>query len=177
MKPPTIAKEQIKNSHVATQRLIWLVAKVSPSTNRMGKNMINLHLALHLCEDILDHGVPDDVNSPYADSAHIALAKMTSRNTQKRAVSFTKQAAHRYVENLVVTRASADVANDIKLMGSRLDSPLPTKAASDAQPSGLMAGCQFTISWTTADNSATFSWNRKGPSNDPDKDRLPSLPV
>jgi hypothetical protein len=38
-----------------------------------------------------------------------------------------------------------------------------------------MAGRQFTISWTTGDNSATFRWNRKGPSDDPDKDRLPSL--
>jgi hypothetical protein len=73
-----------------------------------------------------------------------------------------------------VTLASADVANDIKLMGSRLDSSLPTKAAPDAQPSGIMAGRQLTISWNTGDNSTTFSWNRKGPSNDPDKDRLPS---
>jgi hypothetical protein len=97
MKSTTIAKEQVKNSLVATQRLIWHVANVSPSTEQIGKNMINLHLALHLCEDILDHGVPDAVNSAYADSAHIALAKMTSRNTQKRAVSFTKQAAHRYI--------------------------------------------------------------------------------
>ena len=45
-----------------------------------------------LCKDILDHGVPDNVNSAYAESAHITLAKITSRNTQKRAISFTKQA-------------------------------------------------------------------------------------
>jgi hypothetical protein len=174
MKQPTIAKEQVKNSHLATQWLIRQVAKVSPRTKGMGNNTIKTHLALHLCEDILDHGVPDNVNSAYAESAHIPLAKMTSRNTQKRAVSFTKQAAHRYVENLAVTLASADVANDVKLMGSRLDTPSPTAAPVDAQPSGVMAGRQFTISWTTGEDSATFSWNRKGPSDDPDKDRLPS---
>jgi hypothetical protein len=98
---------------------------------------------------------------------------MTSRNTQKQAVSFTKQAAHCYVANLAVTLASADVANDIKLMGSRLDNPSPTAPPADAQPSGVMAaGRQFINSWTTSDNSATFSCNQKGPSDDPDKDSI-----
>ena len=166
MKQPTIAKEQVRNSHLATQWLICQVAKVSLCIRGMGNNAIKTQLALHLCKDILDHGVPVNVNSPYAESAHIPLAKMTSRNTQKRAVSFTNQAAHCYVENLAVTLASADVANDFKLMRSRLDTPSPTAAPTDAQPSGVMAGRQFTISWTTGDNSATFSWNRKGPSDD-----------
>jgi hypothetical protein len=173
MKQPTIAKEQVKNSHLTMQWLIQQVAKVSTHTKGMGNNTIKTHLALHLCKDILDHGVPDDINSAYAEYPHIPLAKMTSRNTQKWAVSFTKQAAHRYVENLAVAVASTDEANDIELMGSRLDTPSPTAAPADAQPSSIMAGRQFTISWI-GDNSATFSWNRKGPSDDPDKDRLPS---
>ncbi|KAI2494827.1 hypothetical protein MHU86_19722 [Fragilaria crotonensis] len=80
----------------------------------MGNNTIKTHLVLHLCEDILDHGVPDNVNSAYAESAHIPLAKATSRNTQKRAISFTKQAANRYTENLVISLASTDVENDVK---------------------------------------------------------------
>jgi hypothetical protein len=80
----------------------------------MTNNTIKRHLVLHICEDILDHGVPDNVNSAYAESAHITLAKVTSQNTQKRALSFTKQAAHRYIENLVVSLASADVKNYIK---------------------------------------------------------------
>ena len=174
MKQPEMPRHQVVKSQYAVQWLMRNVANVCPRQTGMGNNTIKTHLALHLCEDILDHGVPDNVNSAYAESAHIPLAKMTSRNTQKRAVSFTKQAAHRYVENLAVTLASADVANDVKLMGSRLDTPSPTAAPVDAQPSGVMAGRQFTISWTTGEDSATFSWNRKGPSDDPDKDRLPS---
>ena len=131
----------------------------------MGNSKIKMHLALHLCKDTLDHGVPDNDNSAYAESAHIPLAKITSWNTQNRADSFTKQTAYHYVENLAVTLASADVTNDVKLMGSRLDTPSPTAVPADAQPSGVMAGRQFIISWTTGDNSATFSWNRKGPSS------------
>jgi hypothetical protein len=118
---PSIAKELVKNSHLATQWLIWQVAKDSPCTKGMGNNTITTHLALHLCEDILDDGVPDNINTAYKESAHIPRAKMTSRHTQKRAVSFTKQATHCFVENLAVTLASADAANNIESMGSRLD--------------------------------------------------------
>ncbi|KAI2512006.1 hypothetical protein MHU86_2294 [Fragilaria crotonensis] len=112
MKQPSIPKKMVKRSHVAVQWLMRVVAEVAPRPGAMGNNTIKTHLVLHLCEDILDHGVPENVNSSYAESAHIPLAKVTSRNTQKRAVSFTKQAAHRYVENLVVSLASADMDTD-----------------------------------------------------------------
>ncbi|KAI2491070.1 hypothetical protein MHU86_23514 [Fragilaria crotonensis] len=116
MKQPSIPKKMVKRSHVAVQWLMRVVAEVAPRPGAMGNNTIKTHLVLHLCEDILDHGVPENVNSSYAESAHIPLAKVTSRNTQKRAVSFTKQAAHRYVENLVVSLASADMDTDKKAM-------------------------------------------------------------
>ena len=85
----------MRRSHAAVQWLVRFVAEVAPRTSGMGNNTIKTHLVLHLCEDILDHGVPENVNSSYAESAHIPLAKITARNSQKRAVSFTKQAAHR----------------------------------------------------------------------------------
>jgi hypothetical protein len=69
------------------------VADVSPIASGMGNGTIKTHLELHLREDILEHGVPENVNSSYAESAHIPFAKITSRNTQKCATSFTKQAA------------------------------------------------------------------------------------
>jgi hypothetical protein len=174
MKQPTIAKQQVKSSHLAVQWLMRLTATVAPRPTGMGNNTIKRHLVLHLCEDILDHGVPDNVNSAYAESAHIPLAKVTSRNTQKRAVSFTKQAANRYVENLVVSLASADLTNDIKLSGRSKSNTITPTAGRDIPPSGTLAGRQFTISWTTGDSSAIFNWNRKGFSDDPEKDRLPS---
>ncbi|KAI2511656.1 hypothetical protein MHU86_2722 [Fragilaria crotonensis] len=79
----------------------------------MGNNTIKTHLVLHLCEDILDHGVPDNVNSVYAESSHIPMSKLTSRNTQKRAKTFTKQAAERLVENLAISLAWCDMECDV----------------------------------------------------------------
>jgi hypothetical protein len=88
MKQPTIAKKQKKGSHVAVQWLMRLIATDAPRTTGMTNNTIKKHLVLHLCEDILDHGVPDNVNSAYPESAHIPLAKITSRNTQKRVLRY-----------------------------------------------------------------------------------------
>ncbi len=59
------------------------VGGVAPRPKGMGSNTIKTHPVLHhLSEDILDHGVLDNVNSAYAESAHIPLSKITARNTQ-----------------------------------------------------------------------------------------------
>jgi hypothetical protein len=87
----------------------------------MANNTIKNHLVLHLSEDILDHGVPENVNSAYAESAHIPLSKLTARNTQKRAKTFTKQAAERYVENLAISSAKYDMQQDDLAMWAGLE--------------------------------------------------------
>ncbi len=171
MKQPTIAKAQVRKSEFAVQWLVRQVAQVSPRQQGMGTNTIKTHLVLHLFEDMLDHGVPENVNSSYAESAHIPLAKMTSRNTQKRAVSFTRQAAHRYVENLVVSLASADMSHNYSL---GLQKPSPGLVATSETPTcGRLAGRQFNITWPVGDDEASFNWHRKGPTDDAAKDHLP----
>ena len=93
----------------------------------MKNNTIKFHLVLHLADDILDHGVPENFNSSFAESAHITLAKDTSRNTQKRVNSFTLQSANRYVENLTIGRAWHEIcptAPHTHNHGSRLPTPI-----------------------------------------------------
>ncbi len=48
MKQPTIAKKQIKGSHVAVQWLMHLMATVTPCTTGVTNNTIKKHLVLHL---------------------------------------------------------------------------------------------------------------------------------
>ena len=122
MKQPTIAKSQVRKSlfrcamadapSFAVQWLMRHIAPVSSCSSGMGNNTIKTHLVLHLGEDIQDYGVPDNVNSAYAESAHIPLAFVTAKNTQKYSMSFTKQAAHRYIENLVISLANFDILGD-----------------------------------------------------------------
>ena len=53
----------VKHSHLAVEWLMHVVAEVTPCPSAMGNNTIKTHLVLHLCEDILDHGVLENVNS------------------------------------------------------------------------------------------------------------------
>jgi hypothetical protein len=78
---------------------------IAPHPTGMKNNAIKLPLVLHLADDIFNHGVPQNFNSSFAESAHISLAKDTACNTQKRMASFTFQAAQQYVENLVISNA------------------------------------------------------------------------
>ena len=156
----------VRRSHVAVQWLMRFVAEVAPRPSGMGNNTIKTHLVLHLCEDILDHGVPENVNSSYAESAHIPLAKITTRNSQKRAVSFTKQAAHRYVENLAVSLAWADVESDKRLCHTNIREDEPERGTSHHQ---FDPGREFHLVWKTGDEFPSCRWThvRSGQNAEP----------
>ncbi len=173
MKEPTITMKHVKCSHAAVQWLMRFIATVAPCTGGMTNNTIKRHLVLHICEDILDHGIPDNFNSAYAESAHITLAKITSQNTQKRAVLITKQAAHRYIENIVVSLASADVKNDIKLKDRVLGTLSPVAAPLETQATGGKSGRHFSLTWARGDKFATFKSTRPRPSDDLEMAHLP----
>ena len=169
MKQPFIRRHQVEKSQYAVQWLMRKVAEVCPRPKGMGNNTIKTHLVLHLCEDILDHGVPDNVNSAYAESAHIPLAKLTSRNTQKRAKDFTKQSGFRYVENLAISSAWHDMECDVAL--GTTGRPAPVEDA-NAFPSSTLSGRGFTISWNAGDALPMFTWNRKYSKDKPGGDTL-----
>ena len=105
LKEPNMTKKIVRRSVKSLQWLMRLFQKVAPRDTGMEYNLIKMHLVLHIHEDILDHGVPQNVNSAFTESAHISMAKHTARNTQKRRSSFTYQAAKRYVENLALDLA------------------------------------------------------------------------
>lgn len=167
MKQPKITTQQVRRSHKAIQWLMRVIADVAPRPGGMSNNTIKRHLVLHLREDILDHGVPDNVNSAYAESAHIPLAKITSRNTQKRAISFTKQAATRYVENLAISLASADMKT------------IPTISAVqdmvvDTEPTGSKSGRHYRLLYSdTGSEHAEFKWQRPRSTDNTELARLP----
>jgi hypothetical protein len=82
---------------------------VAPRHTGMKDSTIKTHLVHHIGEDILDFGVPHNANSAFAESAHIHLANISSKNTQRRPGTFTLQAAERYVENLTIERSHIEV--------------------------------------------------------------------
>ena len=84
-----ISRESARKSGKATSWLMQTMKSVAPRHTGMKNNTIKMHLLHHIGEDILDFGVPQNVNSAFAESAQIHLAKITSKNTQRRPETFT----------------------------------------------------------------------------------------
>ncbi|KAI2500036.1 hypothetical protein MHU86_14422 [Fragilaria crotonensis] len=87
----------------------------------MGNTTIKTHLVLHMDEDMLNFGVPEVMNSSYAESAHITISKDTTRNTQKRQGTFTLQAAMRYIENLAIRKCASSITDMLQIPTMMLD--------------------------------------------------------
>jgi len=105
LKKTEIRRSSAKKSVMAVSWLMRHMQFVAPRlSGGMLNNTVKMHLVLHIGEDILNFGVPENVNSAYAESAHIPISKETTKNTQKRPKTFTLQMAHRYVENLAIHR-------------------------------------------------------------------------
>lgn len=111
LKQPEIRRSSVVKSVYATSHLMRYLHFVAPRlSGKMYSNTIKTHLVLHIQDDILNFGVPEVMNSSYAESGHISICKDTTRNTQKRSETFTVQAAMRYVENHAIHRASTAIA-------------------------------------------------------------------
>jgi hypothetical protein len=118
LKQDTIPKVLVNKSKMAMKWLMRQFKFIAPRPTGMKNNTIKFHLVLHLADDILDHGVPQNFNSSFAKTAHISLAKDTARNTQMRTDLFVYQAAQRYVENLVITKAWNKICPAKKLIAT-----------------------------------------------------------
>ena len=154
-------RSQVTRLATGGRWLICNVANICPRLSGMRNDTIKMHLALHIMEDILDHGVPDVINSSYTESAHIPPAKNTSRNTQKRVASFTRQAAHRNHEDMAILVACGDVEFEAK----------PETPATYSGP----AARRFMLSQQpSAGGDIMFAWNSPRWTDDVSKNRLPS---
>ncbi|KAI2511580.1 hypothetical protein MHU86_2834 [Fragilaria crotonensis] len=100
----------LKQSRISS--LMRLLKFVAPQlSGAMGNTTIKTHLVLHMDDDILNFGVPEVMNSSYAESAHISISKDTTRNTQKCQETFTLQVAMRYIENLAIRKCASSISN------------------------------------------------------------------
>ena len=112
LKQSRISRLSVSRSGLAVSSLMRSLKFVAPRlSGAMGNTTIKTHLVLHMDDDILNFGVPEVMNSSYAESAHISISKVTTRNTQKRQETFTLQAAMRYIENLAIRKCASSISN------------------------------------------------------------------
>jgi hypothetical protein len=125
LKQPKISRDSARKSGAAVSWLMRLMKQIAPRHTGMKNNTIKMHLVHHIASDILDFGVPQNMNSAFAESAHIETSKVTAHNTQRRPDTFTLQAAHRYVENLAIARGQMEIESSTKQ--PICNTTLPTK--------------------------------------------------
>ena len=136
LKQPEMRRTSVVKSVYVTSHLLRLLWYVAPRlTGGMKSSTIKTHLVLHIHKDILNFGVPEVMNSSYAESGHITICKDTTRNTQKRSQTFTVQAAVRYVENLAINRASTAIVDSTRI----------TDSVSGNTESAKLCGKQFIV--------------------------------
>ena len=108
LKSPLLTRQSVFRSKYATSWLMRQVQYIAPriktkkGSGMEENNTIKMNLVLHIAEDILTFGVPENVNSSFSESSHIPISKVTGRNTQKRPKTFTLQLARRYAENIAI---------------------------------------------------------------------------
>jgi hypothetical protein len=68
MKQRSMRRSRVTRLATGVQWLIRNVANICPQLSGMRNKTIKMNLTLHMMEDILGHGVPDVVNSLFAES-------------------------------------------------------------------------------------------------------------
>ena len=76
-----------------------------------GMKTVKFHLMLHFWEDIIKFGVPANTDTEAGESNHKFIVKRTAERTQMRSKFLDWQAAHRYMENLIITNMSTIVVS------------------------------------------------------------------
>ena len=91
-KKPRIKLNLVKRVKRKHQYVMYLIKKVSDRMEGMGLRLMKYHVILHLCEDIINYGIPLEVDTGSNESGHKATKK-AAKLTQKNEATFNKQTA------------------------------------------------------------------------------------
>ena len=103
-----ISKRHIKKAIKKLQYLMYLCKAIGPRDKGMGWKLLKFHGILHLCQDMLDFGVPMEVDTGSCESGHKPY-KEAARATQKRGKTFDKQTSERTGDFHVIYLAGCEL--------------------------------------------------------------------
>jgi len=97
-----LCKDRMKMRHVKRlskkhRYLMYMMKKVANRTEGMGMKFIKFHAILHICHDILMHGIPMNVDTG-SNEGHHKGTKKAAKQTQKNIGTFDHQTALRLEE-------------------------------------------------------------------------------
>jgi hypothetical protein len=108
MKSPQLLKKHVRAAHQKHQYIMYLIKKVAKRTVGMGLKLTKFHAILHIADDILNFGVPMEVDTGSNESGH-KDSKTAAKLTQRNKKTFEIQTATRLQEMHLLDLAMEEI--------------------------------------------------------------------
>ena len=109
LKQPTIPVFEIERFEVKVRELMSLEKVIGKRTTGMGFRTFNFHAAVHMADDMLNFGVPSNVNTD-SNEAHHKPDKTAAIRTQRRPGNFDRQLAGQIHDTAVICEAIHEIS-------------------------------------------------------------------
>ena len=97
MKSDKMSRHEVKRAKKKFRYIMYLVKKIGRRAKGMGLKITKFHAIMHLAQDILNFGIPMEVDTGSSEAGHKG-AKTAAKLTQKKFETFDKQTAIRLEE-------------------------------------------------------------------------------
>ena len=105
---PIMQKKHVKRLARKHRYIMYVMRRVAQRNKGMGLKLLKFHMILHICEDIIQLGVPLEYDTSANESMH-KPSKKASKMTQRAADTFNFQTATRLVEFNLLDLAMAEI--------------------------------------------------------------------
>ena len=108
LKLDRMQKKHVERLRTKHRYIMYLIKRIIKRTKGVGMKFIKFHAILHLVMDIMNFGVPNNVDTGSNESHH-KLTKLCAKLTQRDISEFEKQTSARLVEYLLLELAMAEL--------------------------------------------------------------------
>jgi hypothetical protein len=108
---PRMLKRHVKKLERKHRFIMYIMKKVANRRTGMGLKIMKYHVVLHMCDDILNFGVPLEFDTG-ANESHHKASKVAAKMTQRNASTFTQQVAERMFEFYLLDLGLQEVQHD-----------------------------------------------------------------
>ena len=119
LKQPEMELKHLRRLQDKHKLIMHMLKTVLQRAKGMGLDLLKFHGILHLCEQIIDNGVPNIADTESNESHHKPTSKYYSKLTQKDQSKFEKQTAMREDEFFLIDLAMMELEG--KLPWKHLD--------------------------------------------------------
>ena len=138
-------KKHIKSARHKHWYIMYLIKKVGKRSKGMGFNTQKFHQILHMADDIINYGVPLEVDTGANESGH-KVTKVAARLTQRNENTFDLQTATRLEEVQLVEMAEQEMLGNASYNYGKI--PFRTGSTETTEtPNVAVGGVEYIVKW------------------------------